>query len=331
MAITKLPDGRYRLDIYPAGRSGPRLKRVCDTRKECKRLQAEILLEYQSCPGRFQQDKRRLSDLVNLWYQLHGVTLKDSKYRLSRTMALVERLGDPVCESFTTADFARYRTDRLKLASVSTVNHETRYLRAVFNELIRLGQYFGENPISNLRTFREPERELSFLSDDEEALVFSECANSSNGHCLPVARLCLATGARWNEANELLAQDLMPDRVVYRDTKNGRSRVVPIDPKLSLYLRSVAFPVDRGRLFDTAQGAFRSAVERSGVILPKGQLTHILRHTFASRLIMRGVDIVTVSRVLGHSDIRVTMRYAHLAPDYMQKIIELCPLDVGSL
>ncbi len=328
MAIRKLQDGRYELDIRPAGVSGPRIRRKAASRKACKALEAEILLGYESAPDRFQKDRRSLKDLVGLWYSLHGITLKDAKYRYSRTLAIVDRLGNPSVDRFDATWFAHYRTKRLKEVSVATVNHETRYLRSVFSELIRLGHFHGINPMSAIRTFKESERELAFLSEGEEKLIFDECANSSNTHCLPVARLCLATGARWNEANNLTAESLLDDRVIFKDTKNGRSRVVPVASKLVIYLRSRAFPVVRGRLFDTAQGAFRSAVKRSGVQLPNGQLTHVLRHTFASRLIMRGVDIVTVQRALGHSDIKVTMRYAHLAPDYMERVVEHCPLDM---
>jgi site-specific recombinase XerD len=50
---------------------------------------------------------------------------------------------------------------------------------------------------------------------------------------------------------------------------------------------------------------------------------HDLRNTFASRLVMAGVDLYTVSRLLGHKDIKVTMRYAHLAPGYLKKAVNM--------
>lgn len=207
--------------------------------------------------------------------------MRDARYRLSRTLAVCEALGNPSVDRFSAADFSRYREKRLQEVSVSTVNHETRYLRAVFAELIRLDQFHGKNPLATIRTFSERERELSFLTTEQIPLLLAECDKSTNNHCGMVARLCLATGARWSETNNLPRHNLLPDRVIYSDTKNGRVRVVPIKPELSASLFSVAYPVGQN-LFSSCKGAFRKAVERSGIELPDGQLTHVLRHTFAS-------------------------------------------------
>lgn len=323
--IKKLPDGRYRLDFYPAGANGPRVVRVRASKQELKILQAQYELDYQDAPDRFMVDKRKLSDLVNLWFKLHGSTLRDAKYRFSRTLALCESLGDPSVSKFSAADFSRYRERRLNEVSISTVNHETRYLRAVFAELIRLEQFHGKNPLANIRTFAERERELSFLSAEQIPLLLAECDKSTNNHCGVVARLCLATGARWSEANNLPRHNLLPDRVIYSDTKNGRVRVIPIKPELSVSSLAVAYPVGQ-RLFSSCKGAFRKAVERSGIELPDGQLTHVLRHTFASHFLINGGDILALQRILGHSDLKVTMRYAHLAPDYMARVRDLSPI-----
>jgi site-specific recombinase XerD len=56
------------------------------------------------------------------------------------------------------------------------------------------------------------------------------------------------------------------------------------------------------------------------------QLTHILRHTLASHHMMGGGDILSLQRILGHSSMTMTMRYAHLSPDHLQSVLKLSPL-----
>ncbi|MBB6521319.1 phage integrase [Pseudoteredinibacter isoporae] len=265
----------------------------------------------------------KLRQLVDLWYNNHGISLKDHKYRYSRLIAIIERIGNPKVSEFETADFVEYRTQRLRDVSISTVNHETRYLRAVFSELDRLGLYTGENPLRKIRTFKVPETELSYLEQDQIALLLRECDQSRNNHTGVVARICLMTGARWGEANGLKRSNLLPNAIRFVDTKNGKVRAVPVPEWLIEKIRNVSFPSPYPNLFSSCKSAFRSALDRTGIELPAGQMTHVLRHTFASHFMMNGGNILTLQRVLGHSDLKITMRYAHLAPDYMDQIVKL--------
>lgn len=73
-------------------------------------------------------------------------------------------------------------------------------------------------------------------------------------------------------------------------------------------------------------GAFRSAQERTGIELPAGQLTHVLRHTFASHFMMNGGNILVLQQVLDHTDIKMTMRYSHFTPDHFESVINFNPL-----
>jgi site-specific recombinase XerD len=74
-----------------------------------------------------------------------------------------------------------------------------------------------------------------------------------------------------------------------------------------------------GRLFKYEYAAFRNAVMRTGLQLPKGQSTHVLRHSFASHVMMNGGNILVLKKLLGHSSLTMTMRYAHPAPDHLQE------------
>jgi integrase len=89
-------------------------------------------------------------------------------------------------------------------------------------------------------------------------------------------------------------------------------------------LLSVGMP-GTGRLFMSCRAAFRGAYERCGFNTP-GQLTHILRHTFASHYMMGGGDILGLQRILGHATIAMTMRYAHMSPDHLESALHLSPL-----
>ncbi|WP_256348831.1 tyrosine-type recombinase/integrase [Pseudomonas azotoformans] len=61
--------------------------------------------------------------------------------------------------------------------------------------------------------------------------------------------------------------------------------------------------------------------------LPAGQLTHVLRHTFASHFMMNGGDILTLQRALGHGSLAMTMKYAHFSPGHLAEVIFLNPLS----
>lgn len=216
---------------------------------------------------------------------------------------------------------ATYRRLRMENDGVgeNTLNHEHTYLSAVFNELIRQGEWKHENPLKKLRKFKLDEQELAFLSQEQISRLLEECRASSNPSLYHVTRLALATGARWSEAEGVTRSNFTPHRVTYNYTKSGKSRSVPISKALyEELIEEVPFV--------SCSAAFRKAIERAGIDLPRGQLTHICRHTFASQFIIKGGDILTLQKALGHSDIRLTMRYAHLQPDHLISVTRYNPL-----
>lgn len=272
----------------------------------------------------------RLSQLVDVWYNVHGKTLKDHRYRYSRLLALCERLGNPCLCDFETRHFSEYRVVRLTEVSVSTVNHEMRYLRAVFNEMSRLGYYDGDNPVASIRALRENSREMGYLELNQIPILLDACAESENPYLTTVVKICLSTGSRFGEAEYLTKNGLMrtsQPKLKFMDTKNGKTRVLPISQQLMSEILLIGNAPCKRRMFENCRDAFRSAAKRSAIEFPPGQKTHILRHTFASHFMMQGGDILTLQKILGHSDLKMTMRYAHLSPDYLNKVLELNPLS----
>lgn len=327
MAIKKTKNG-WQVDVRLDGRGSRRVRRTFETKLEANRFAAWVKTQHQQGqewnPRR--RDPRRLSQLVDTWHRLHGSQLRDGGRRCRILHYLARSLGDPVAAEVTAKHFTDYRVIRLAAGiTPNTVNHEQAYVSSLFNELRRLGEWNGENPLRSVRQLRIQERELSWLTREQISALLDCMRHARNPDVERVTKLCLATGARWSEAEKLTANRLHRDRVVYADTKGFKVRTVPITPELAEQLRTRP----EGRLFRTCYMAFRAAVKRAGIELPRGQSAHVLRHTFASHFVMNGGNILTLQRILGHSDIRITMRYAHLAPEHLEEARTLNPL--GSL
>lgn len=324
MAIRKTNTG-WQVDILTDGRGSRRIRKTFKTKAEAARyerwVRAKVHSDAEWQPPK--KDHRRLTDLVDRWLEVHGLQLKDGKRRAQMMRAAATAMGNPRATKFTASHFTEYRARRIEDGrKISTVNRELAYLRAMFRELERVGEWALANPVAKVRQFRVDETELAWLTREEIAALWRSLRQSSNPDVLRVARLALATGARWSEAEGLRGDQLYPDRVVFGQTKGARVRVVPISSRL---VRSLDTG-HRGRLFVSCYSAFRTAVDRAGLDLPPGQCAHVLRHTFASHFMQRGGSVLVLQRILGHTDIRMTMRYAHFAPDHLEEAVRYNPL-----
>jgi integrase len=111
----------------------------------------------------------------------------------------------------------------------------------------------------------------------------------------------------------------------FSGTKSGKNRSVPVSDALIAELQGHVVGGSE-RFFKYSYGAFREGVTKAGLSLPKGQLTHVLRHTFASHFVMNGGNVLVLQKILGHASLTMTMRYAHLAPDHLQEAKMFNPL-----
>lgn len=330
MALSKTTAG-WLVDIQPGGRGGRRYRKTLPTKAEALTYEAWLKTKVTQSPEwqPAKRDGRRLLDLVNLWHKHHGVSLRAGADTLKRLQQLCLAMGNPVAEQFKPEMFAAYRAKRLTEGiTANNLNREHSYLRAVFNELGRLGQWKSENPLAKVRQIKISERELSFLSVEQ----IRRLLDALSGDALLIARVCLATGARWSEAEGLRVSQVRGGQINFTGTKSGKNRSVPVDDALIASLDThleKRYGDDKAiaeRFFMFGYGAFREAVDKSGLTLPRGQLTHVLRHTFASHFIMNGGNILVLQKILGHSSLIMTMRYAHLAPDHLQEAKALNPL-----
>lgn len=334
MAITK-NEGGWLVDAQPGGRGAKRFRKTFDTQAEAKAYAAWLTTQVNQ-NEKWQPEKRdtrKLLELIDLWHSHHGSGLKAGANTYSRLKLACEAMGNPVADRFTVGTFATYRTSRLAAGiTPNSVNREHAYLRAVFNELRRLGIWKKPNPLAELRQFKIEEKEREYLTLEQISDLLEHLAVGSNRHTVMVAKVCLATGARWSEAENLELKHVRNAQIQFVGTKSGRIRTVPIEQQFENDLKAHHDKKETSqRLFAYAYSAFRDGVDRAGIRLADGQLTHVLRHSFASHFMMGGGNILVLQRALGHANLTMTMRYAHLAPDHLLEVVKLNPISALTL
>ncbi len=338
MTIRKKTDGKWILDFYPEGKpkekKSKRIRKTFSTKGEALAYEnyvMETLVEKPWLDGK--EDRRKLAELVQQWFDEHGVTLHDGEIRKKAMEFACISMGSPSAHEFNSTMFSAYRkkrmsgeiarTSRVKKVSPRTMNLELAYFRAMFNELRRLGHWKKSNPLEQLRPFKSEEAELAYLEADEISRLLDECKKSRNQHLYYVALICLVTGARWDEAESLTTKQIRSLKISFTKTKGNRNRSVPISQAV---YGSIPKPEKPGLYFNSCYSAFRSAVRRAELDLPDGQLSHVLRHTFASHFMLNGGNILVLQRILGHTDIKMTMRYSHFSPEHLEDAVKLNPL-----
>jgi len=326
--IWKLVDGRWLVDFRPGGRDSKPFRKIRDTLTDARQSKQAAIARFQNgesvTPAK---DTRTLRALTKEWYDFHGHTLATGRARLLRLEALADALGNPRATKSTPMMFTVYRKERLESGiSEKNLNHELGYLKAMFNELESAGLWKFEKPFDKIKNLKVPPKRLHYLSEEEMNRLMIAASESKNKDLLVQIELCLSTGARWGEAGGLQAEDVKNGVVAYIDTKNGRNRYVAIDKDMEDAL--LMGRAEKGPLFPTGtRKAFERAIDRAKIKLPHGQLTHVLRHSFASHFVMNGGDFLVLREILGHENIQMTMLYAHLAPSHLEDAKRLNPIS----
>jgi integrase len=217
----------------------------------------------------------------------------------------------------------RYKAKRKTEVSPGTVNRELAFLKTMFNKAVEWGR-LDASPLKNVKKFKEPSSKDRILAPDEmKALI-----EAANGHLKPILIIALNTGMRRGEILGLKWEnaDLSKRHIHIEDSKSGKSRDIPMNrlviealgaiPQSSEY---VFFNAKTGAPIQDVKTAFKSARENMNI---KDLRFHDLRHTAAWRMVEAGVDLVTVSKILGHSSIQMTMRYCHPTPENMRMAVE---------
>jgi integrase len=178
---------------------------------------------------------------------------------------------------------------------------------------------------------KKPEGRIRYLEHAEIEKLLAACADSKNPYLSAIVAIVLNTGLRKEELLGLawervdLAADfgLSTKLTLYR-TKSGKPRGVPLNQDAVDALATVEPNPERrvglvfkrrdGRKWGQIRTAFETALTRAEI---ENFRFHDCRHTFSSHFVMRGGSLYDLKEILGHSDIKMTMRYAHLSPHHL--------------
>jgi integrase len=185
--------------------------------------------------------------------------------------------------------------------------------------------------VRRVKLLQENNRRLRYLSQEECVALVDACGT----HLRPIVLTALNTGMRKEEILSLEWEkhiDLRHGFILLDQTKNGERREVPINQSVRTVLAGITRRIDSPYVFVNGQGhryqdvkkSIDAACRRAGI---KDFRFHDLRHTFASHLVMAGIDITTVKALLGHKTLTMTLRYAHLAQSHTQNAVSV--LDIA--
>lgn len=278
--------------------------------------------------------------LFEEYYKPH-IKLKNKKSTYEREVSLYKRWLKPFFGGVKLSLISRISLisilNEMKTANLSnrTQNYAIALTRQVFNFAIKEELFSGNNPAAKFDFPKTDNKRMRFLTDEELDKLFTELKKRSYRVYL-MALLSADSGLRAGEIFNLTWADVnLQQRTIFiKDPKNGKNRhaymtirVFEEFSKLKQGLgNKLVFPNKNGNKFEHVSRTFERAVKACQ--LNKGYsdrrqkvVFHSLRHTFASRLVQKGVSLYEVKELLGHSDIKMTMRYAHLSNETLRQAI----------
>jgi integrase len=250
-----------------------------------------------------------------------------------RINQLLAEFGSRSVESIKKSDIVAWLTEQSEARNWAASSRNR--WQATFSLIFRVGidnEKIDRNPGARIRRKTEGGGRVRFLSDTEEVRLRAAIRHRFK-EFLPHFLLSIHTGMRMSEQYGLhwSQVDFERRQIHLPKTKNGDPRTIPLNSIAVAALNelhsggkmvkpTLVFPSARnGESLQGSRGWFPSALEEAKI---EGYTWHCNRHTFASRLVMAGVDLRTVAELLGHRTLQMVMRYSHLAPEHQASAVD---------
>jgi len=241
---------------------------------------------------------------------------------------IVETFGHLRVRDLNARIVEQWQTKRLEHRKPATVNRITSCLRHMITQGQKWEMVDEETAkrVKSVKLLKEDNKRLRFLTL-EECQRLIECCQE---HLKPIVTIALHTGMRRGEVLSLKWEqvDLKHGFILLDISKNGERREIPINTTLEYLFKEIphiagsayVFAGKNGNPLTDIKHSFHTALKDAGILDFR---FHDLRHTFASHLVMAGIDLTSVKELLGHKDITMTLRYSHLAPGHKRKAVQV--------
>ena len=222
----------------------------------------------------------------------------------------------------------KYKRERAEAGARVRANRELAVLKMLFNRVKEWKLYDGDNPVSGVDFLEEPRQRLRYLEPEEEAqllIVAQEPLRS-------LIVLGINTGLRiraealtlqWDDVDS--KRGLITVQAAY--AKSGQTRTIPpntaarsvLGQLFNMKTSDYVFAKSDGRPYKCSGKSFKKLAQQAGLtdVTP-----HVLRHTFASKLAMKGIDMRTIQEFGGWGELSMVQRYSHLSPTHKAQAVE---------
>jgi integrase len=321
-------DKKYRVCVSIKGK---RITRVVDNLTIARETEAAIKGDMVRGEFDINRNGKKIPTLNEVW-QRYLPWAKEHKKSWNNDLGyyrrhLEPRFGKKSMDAISPIDIERMKTElrkgvskRGKPFAAATIKHQLVLIRRLYNLARKWDLYDGKNPIDSVAMPKLDNLQTEFLTDEELLRLLDTLENWHSQDTVAFIKFAMFTGLRRGELFKLTWDDVDFSRnmVTLRDPKNGKTQTIPVSSQALDVLRGIepsstyVFPGKNGEQRTNFSGPWRRIREAAG--LPAGFRFHGLRHNFASTLVSNGVDLLSVSKLLTHADVRTTQRYAHLSP-----------------
>jgi integrase len=327
-------DKKYRVSVSVKGK---RANRIVDNLTIAREVEAA--LKGDLVRDEFEIADHRVQELPTLadvwakylpWATEHKKTWKDDEWNYNRH--LKPRFGAKPLESISALDIERMKLELKKATNKNgkpftpaTIKHQIVLLRRLFNLAIKWRIYNGLNPVSSVELPKLDNMKTEYLSDDEIEGLRNVLDSWPCKCTASLIKFAMLTGLRRGELFRLEWTDIDFEHrlITLRAPKGGKTMTIPVSKeaagvlsemeRLSVYV----FPNTDGTTRKSIRDPWESIKTKAK--LPADFRFHGLRHSWASRMVSSGIDLVVVQTLMTHKHASTTERYAHLMPNALKR------------